>query len=118
MSFIPALSNKMNVSFYFSDDRGRYTFSRQAEMCRWNLGKFAEALSMCLPEEQSKAELELFDETFEEHYITKMRKKLGLLLNNLPEDRYSHTFRYSKTRNSHGFCKWGGCSYLQDLTGI
>nr|XP_054752164.1 protein adenylyltransferase SelO, mitochondrial-like [Lytechinus pictus] len=70
-----------------TDDRGRYTFTRQAEMCRWNLGKFAEALSMCLPEEVSKKELELFDQTFEEHYITKMRKKLGLIQKNLSQDR-------------------------------
>ncbi|XP_072173482.1 protein adenylyltransferase SelO, mitochondrial-like [Diadema setosum] len=70
-----------------TDDRGRYTFIRQPEMCRWNLEKFAEALSMALPEELSKAELGLFDQVFEEHYLAKMRKKLGLLLKQLPEDK-------------------------------
>ena len=49
--------------------------------------KLAEAISMALPEEVSKAELGLYDEEYERCYLAKMRKKLGLLNKELPEDK-------------------------------
>ncbi|XP_072020102.1 protein adenylyltransferase SelO, mitochondrial-like [Amphiura filiformis] len=62
-----------------SDDGGRYSYKKQPEICRWNLGKLAEAISMSLPEQEAKAELPLYDECYQRHYMEKMRKKLGLL---------------------------------------
>lgn len=62
-----------------SDDGGRYTYDKQPEICRWNLEKLAEAISMSLPVEQSKAVLPLYDECYERCYMEKMRNKFGLL---------------------------------------
>ncbi|XP_033625295.1 protein adenylyltransferase SelO, mitochondrial-like [Asterias rubens] len=70
-----------------SDDGGRYTYANQPKICRWNMEKLAEAISMALPEEVSKAELGLYDEEYERCYLAKMRKKLGLLNKELPEDK-------------------------------
>ncbi len=68
------------VFFSFPDDGGRYSYKKQPEICKWNLGKLAEALSMSLPIEQSKAVLEsVYDECYQTHYMEKMRKKLGLV---------------------------------------
>lgn len=39
-----------------SDDGGRYTYAAQPEICKWNLGKLAEALAPVLPRELSKKE--------------------------------------------------------------
>ena len=70
-----------------TDDGGRYTYVKQPAICRWNLEKLAEAISMALPQDVSKAELGLYDEEFEKCYLSKMRKKLGLLRKDLPEDK-------------------------------
>ena len=37
-----------------SDDKGRYRYEAQPEICKWNLGKLAEALDPVLPKQQSK----------------------------------------------------------------
>lgn len=39
-----------------SDDGGRYTYAAQPEICKWNLGKLAEALAPVLPRELSGKE--------------------------------------------------------------
>ncbi|EWM22014.1 Uncharacterized protein family UPF0061 [Nannochloropsis gaditana] len=36
-----------------SDNGGRYTYVKQPEICKWNLEKFAEALSLLLPLDRS-----------------------------------------------------------------
>ena len=41
------------------DDGGRYAYNRQPSICRWNLGKLAEALSPCLPDDKAKEGLEM-----------------------------------------------------------
>ncbi|XP_033099735.1 protein adenylyltransferase SelO, mitochondrial-like, partial [Anneissia japonica] len=70
-----------------SDDGARYTYAKQPSICKWNLSKLAEAISMSLPVEKSKEALEdLYDREFERCYLEKMRKKLGLL-KELPEDK-------------------------------
>ncbi|XP_008939840.1 PREDICTED: selenoprotein O [Merops nubicus] len=70
-----------------SDSAGRYAYSRQPEVCKWNLGKLAEALVPELPLEISELILEEeYDAEFEKHYLQKMRKKLGLIQLELEED--------------------------------
>lgn len=70
-----------------SDDHGRYRFEAQPEICKWNLGKLAEAIKDVLPLERSMAALEeIYDVEFQQHYMEKMHLKLGLLNKQLPED--------------------------------
>ncbi|KAK2500309.1 hypothetical protein MC885_015506 [Smutsia gigantea] len=70
-----------------SDNTGRYSYSKQPEVCKWNLQKLAEALEPELPHELGKAILaEEFDTTFHRHYLQKMRRKLGLVRAEREED--------------------------------
>uniref|UniRef100_U3K503 Selenoprotein O n=2 Tax=Ficedula albicollis TaxID=59894 RepID=U3K503_FICAL len=70
-----------------SDNTGRYAYNKQPEICKWNLGKLAEALVPELPLETSQLILEEeYDAEFEKHYLQKMRKKLGLIQLELEED--------------------------------
>ncbi|KAK2517008.1 hypothetical protein Q9966_014787 [Columba livia] len=70
-----------------SDNTGRYAYNKQPEICKWNLGKLAEALVPELPLEISELILEEeYDAEFEKHYLQKMRKKLGLIQLELEED--------------------------------
>lgn len=63
-----------------SDNAGRYSFSKQPEVCKWNLQKLAEALAPELPLGQGEAILaEEYDAEFRRHYLHKMRRKLGLV---------------------------------------
>lgn len=71
-----------------SDDQARYSFEAQPEMCKWNLVKLAEAIKDVLPLERSKTAVEeIYDVEFQQHYMKKMRFKLGLLKKQVPEDR-------------------------------
>lgn len=71
-----------------SDNTGRYAYSKQPEVCKWNLQKLAEALQPELPLELGEAILaEEFDAEFQRHYMQKMRRKLGLVRLELEEDR-------------------------------
>lgn len=70
-----------------SDNGGRYSFSKQPEVCKWNLQKLAEALEPELPLELGEAILaEEYDAEFHRHYLRKMRRKLGLLRAEREED--------------------------------
>lgn len=70
-----------------SDNAGRYTYSKQPQVCKWNLQKLAEALEPELPLALGEAILaEEFDSEFQRHYLQKMRKKLGLIRVELEED--------------------------------
>ena len=63
-----------------SDTAGRYSYSKQPEVCKWNLQKLAEALDPALPLELAEAILaEEFDAEFGRHYLQKMRRTLGLV---------------------------------------
>lgn len=56
-------------------------------MCKWNLQKLAEALVPELPLEQGEAILaEEYDTEFHRHYLSKMRRKLGLVQAEREED--------------------------------
>jgi uncharacterized protein YdiU (UPF0061 family) len=62
-----------------SDSSARYTYQRQAEVCRWNLMTFAEALLPLLPAEAAQLALEEYDGVYKSKYLALMRGKLGLL---------------------------------------
>nr|XP_045728261.1 protein adenylyltransferase SelO, mitochondrial isoform X3 [Mirounga angustirostris] len=70
-----------------SDNTGRYAYSKQPDVCKWNLQKLAEALEPELPRERGETILaEEFDPEFRRHYLQKMRRKLGLVRAELDED--------------------------------
>uniref|UniRef100_G1L6H0 Selenoprotein O n=1 Tax=Ailuropoda melanoleuca TaxID=9646 RepID=G1L6H0_AILME len=70
-----------------SDNAGRYAYSKQPEVCKWNLQKLLEALEPELPREQGEAILAVeFDAEFRRHYLQKMRRKLGLVRAELDGD--------------------------------
>ncbi|XP_006821547.2 protein adenylyltransferase SelO-1, mitochondrial-like, partial [Saccoglossus kowalevskii] len=75
-----------------SDDGGRYAFNKQPSMCKWNLKKFAEALSgyteldQVLPLEMSLTVLEEYEEEYQKCFLQKMRKKFGLVRKQLETD--------------------------------
>lgn len=63
-----------------SDDGGRYTYAKQPEICKWNLGKFAEAIGEAVSVDETKEIIEnTYDETFQLHYRNMMADKLGLV---------------------------------------
>ncbi|XP_048209717.1 protein adenylyltransferase SelO, mitochondrial isoform X2 [Perognathus longimembris pacificus] len=71
-----------------SDNAGRYAYSKQPEVCKWNLQKLAEALEPELPLALGEAIIaEEFDAEFQKHYLQKMRRKLGLVRVEQEEDR-------------------------------
>lgn len=72
-----------------SDNGGRYTYAKQPEMCKWNLGKLAEVWRLVAPtalaEENMEALLEAeFDAVFAEEHTRLFANKLGLTLVDLP----------------------------------
>jgi len=65
-----------------SDDSGRYSLGNQPGICKWNLGKLGEMLSLVCPKESIREIVNTeYDLEFEKHYQDKMRKKLGLMKN-------------------------------------
>lgn len=69
-----------------SDKRGRYSYQAQPSMCRWNLARLAEALDSELDAAEAGAVLDQFMPTYEAFYLCIMRKKLGLVGKEEPED--------------------------------
>ncbi|CAL8358054.1 unnamed protein product [Lota lota] len=69
-----------------SDNSGRYSYQAQPAICRWNLGKLAEALAPELPPDRAMAVLEEYMDLYNGFYLGTMRKKLGLLKKEEPED--------------------------------
>ena len=63
-----------------SDDQGRYRYEAQPEICKWNLGKLAEALDPVLNVDEAKAFLdENYWVFYNEVYQTRLAEKLGLV---------------------------------------
>lgn len=50
--------NKDHICNESDSDKGRYSYTAQPEMCKWNLEKLAEAIQGALTLERSKAALE------------------------------------------------------------
>lgn len=69
-----------------SDNSGRYSYQAQPAVCRWNLVKLAEALAPELPPDRAEAVLEEYLDLYNRFYLGNMRKKLGLLKKEDPED--------------------------------
>ena len=73
------------------DQRGRYAYGNQPAIAQWNLTRLAETLIPQLhPEEApaielAKAALRRFGQQYQQHWLTGMRKKLGLFSEE-PED--------------------------------
>lgn len=62
-----------------ADDQGRYQFDQQPDIGRWNCLALAQALSSLLPSPAIPAGLlRLYRQSYQQHYLQKMRAKLGL----------------------------------------
>jgi uncharacterized protein YdiU (UPF0061 family) len=62
-----------------SDDSGRYSYSNQPQICKWNCKKLAEALEDVLPADQAAEVLDKYDEWYHSYFLEIMRGKLGLM---------------------------------------
>jgi uncharacterized protein YdiU (UPF0061 family) len=61
------------------DQDGRYAYSRQASIAQWNLARLAECLLPLGDDKQHfEAQLDRYQDLFEQHYLQRMRRKLGL----------------------------------------
>jgi uncharacterized protein YdiU (UPF0061 family) len=66
------------------DRQGRYAYGNQPQIAQWNLARLAEALLPLLHADEKQAvevantAIESFKTTFERHWLTGMRAKLGL----------------------------------------
>ncbi len=118
-----------NTAFSSIDHAGRYAYSQQPLIARWNLARFAEALLPLLNPNTEKAIvsaneiLEDFSKIYEEEWLSQMRVRLGLqepregdadLARELLEKMYAekadftNTFRALATGSSlpEGFEPW------------
>lgn len=69
-----------------SDNSARYSYQAQPAICRWNLVKLAEALAPELPPDRAEAVMDEYLDLYNGFYLENMRKKLGLLNKDEPED--------------------------------
>uniref|UniRef100_A0A8C1ZHN7 Selenoprotein O n=1 Tax=Cyprinus carpio TaxID=7962 RepID=A0A8C1ZHN7_CYPCA len=69
-----------------SDTSGRYSYQAQPAICRWNLARLAEALVPDLPPDRAEQVLDEYLPLYNGFYLSNMRKKLGLLMMEEPED--------------------------------
>ncbi|KAM7002880.1 selenoprotein O1 [Tautogolabrus adspersus] len=69
-----------------SDNSGRYSYKAQPAVCRWNLVKLAEALAPELPPDRAETVIDEYLDLYNEFYLQNMRRKLGLLKKDEPED--------------------------------
>lgn len=65
-----------------SDHQGRYAFNQQPNIANWNLSVLAQALLPLVDKSHLIDQLDQYPRIFEQHYLTLMSKKLGLLQNN------------------------------------
>lgn len=69
-----------------SDDSGRYRFENQVPIAHWNLSALAQALTPLAPIDALREALALFLPQYQQHYVARMRQRLGLHTSE-PEDR-------------------------------
>ncbi|SFL77296.1 protein adenylyltransferase SelO [Nitrosomonas communis] len=73
-----------NTVFSSIDQHGRYRYSNQPLIAQWNLARFAETILPLLHPDQEQAvalaeeAIHTFSAIFQRHWLTGMRKKLGL----------------------------------------
>jgi uncharacterized protein YdiU (UPF0061 family) len=70
-----------NKVFSSIDQNGRYAYGQQAAIAQWNLARLAECL-LQLGDAQAliEAEFARYHDLFEQHYLQRMRRKLGLTI--------------------------------------
>lgn len=85
-----------------SDNSGRYSYQAQPAICRWNLVKLAEALAPELPPDRAEAVMNEYLDLFNCFYLENMRKKLGLLTKEEPEDEILITQLLQTMHNTGG----------------
>lgn len=85
-----------------SDKSGRYSYQAQPAICRWNLVKLAEALDPELPPERAEEVIEEYLSLYNGFYLQNMRKKLGLLKKEEPEDEILVTELLQTMHNTGG----------------
>jgi len=79
------------------DAAGRYAWSRQSRMAKWNLARLAEALLPLIDADQAKAiiaaegVLAQYSDAFRNHYVSIFSAKLGLLADESNEEFIKHT---------------------------
>lgn len=61
-----------------SDDRGRYRYEAQPEICKWNCSVLADQLGLVTDRAGLDPGLKAFDQIYEDEYMRLMREKLGL----------------------------------------
>lgn len=69
-----------------SDSSGRYSYQAQPAICRWNLLKLGQALDPELPPARAQEVLDEYLRLYNTFYLQNMRRKLGLLKKEEPED--------------------------------
>ncbi|CAI5734041.1 unnamed protein product [Peronospora destructor] len=70
-----------------SDDRGRYRYEAQPEICKWNCSVLADQLGLVVDRAGLDISLAAFDKYYEEEYLRLMCEKLGILSPHLAEDK-------------------------------
>lgn len=99
-----------------SDNSGRYSYQAQPAICRWNLVKLAEALAPELPPDRAEAVMNEYMDLFNRFYLENMRKKLGLLTKEEPEDEILITQLLQMMHNTGGIliqCRFAQVSDLR-----
>ncbi|GMF36089.1 unnamed protein product [Phytophthora fragariaefolia] len=61
-----------------SDDRGRYRYEAQPQICKWNCSVLADQLGLVTDRAGLEPALEVFDDVYEAEYMRLMLEKLGL----------------------------------------
>jgi uncharacterized protein YdiU (UPF0061 family) len=75
------------------DLHGRYAFGNQPNIAEWNLARFAEAILPLFDLDNKKAisiaeqEINNFKDIFKNHFTTMMKGKLGLISNEIDDDK-------------------------------
>lgn len=71
-----------------SDKSGRYAYKNQPFICKWNLARLAEALSILAPKEEMFVALEEeYEKNYEKFYFRKMQEKVGLFHKEFKDDK-------------------------------
>ncbi len=79
-AFIPTYDPKFTAAYF--DYFGRYCYSNQPAICRWNLAMLQEPLRRVISQADLDAGLAPFEMHFAQHYRQRMLNKLGLDLDN------------------------------------
>ncbi|KYC43259.1 hypothetical protein WA1_14295 [Scytonema hofmannii PCC 7110] len=82
-AFIPSYQPHFTAAYF--DYYGRYCYSHQPSICKWNLERLQESLKAIVEPSEMEAGLVTFDEHYHHEYRALMLKKLGFETINHPE---------------------------------